>query len=347
MRSLRENRQETIRSCDCMHVLRIVLIVILFAGSVADLPAQLPKLTAPPPPAAEPTAPIDLLGRQTPRSAVMGFMKYDQRGDYTTAARYLQPIPGRNTDLAQRAKEMQELHRWFKGNFALLSDDPRGTVEPGLPPGQVRAGVVTVGGETADVVLVRVDDPAAGKIWLISKDTVTNVPSLYAQMEREKPTLFDQITPSALSNSQLWGMSLARWLGWLLSIPISWLLAWLLALLLSAPERIRCKLRKLPFTSVWQTRVGTPVIGIVAISLHGVFVYLIEPPLLYRVYYGRFLATLLIACLVWLVSRIMDRGFEYPALLMTTSSEPNTSTASITAFAAAASSVTSIAKSLT
>src|SRR5882757_8068994 len=42
-----------------------------------------------------------------------------------------------------------------------------------------------------------------------------------------------------------------------------------------------------------------------------------------------------------------DERLPYPALLMTTSSEPNTSTAAITAFAAAASSVTSIAKSLT
>src|SRR5580692_6627093 len=42
-----------------------------------------------------------------------------------------------------------------------------------------------------------------------------------------------------------------------------------------------------------------------------------------------------------------DERLPYPALLTTTSSEPNTSTAAITAFAAAASSVTSIAKSLT
>src|ERR1700735_4996443 len=42
-----------------------------------------------------------------------------------------------------------------------------------------------------------------------------------------------------------------------------------------------------------------------------------------------------------------DERLPYPALLTTTSSEPNTSTVAITAFAAAASSVTSTAKSLT
>src|SRR5580698_7299867 len=58
--------------------------------------------------------------------------------------------------------------------------------------------------------------------------------------------------------------------------------------------------------------------------------------------------------LVSICARNSDRGVSstderlpYPALLMTTSSEPNASTAAITAFAAAASSVTSIAKSLT
>jgi MscS family membrane protein len=311
MPALRQNREETSTSCDWTHVLRIVLSAILLVGSAAYLTAQLPESAAPPPPTAEPTASVDLLGRQTPHSAMMGFLKYDQRGDYATAARYLQPIPGRNTDLAQRAKELQALQHWFNGNFALLSDDPKGTVEPGLPPGEVRAGVVTIGSETTDVILVRVDDSVAGKIWLISKDTVANIPKLYAQMERGTPTTADRIIPGALTNRQFQGMSLAKWLGWLLSIPISWLLASLLAFLFSVPARIRCKLRKLPFNPIWQTRVGTPIKWIMAISIHGSLVYLLQPPLLYRAYYARFLAALLIACFVWLVSRIMDRGFEY------------------------------------
>ena len=90
---------------------------------------------------------------------MMGLLKYAEREDYETAARYLQPTPGQDTNLAQRAKEFQALQARFKGNIALLSDDPSGTVEAGLPPGQVRAGVLTVGGTTADVILVRVDDP--------------------------------------------------------------------------------------------------------------------------------------------------------------------------------------------
>ena len=240
-----------------------------------------------------------------------GLLKYGERRDFATAARYLQLPPGQDTNLPELGKEFQALHSRFKGDLALLSDDPKGTVEAGLPPGQVRAGVLAVGGTTVDVILVRVEDPEFGKIWLVSKETVARIPELYAQMESEGPTVAERVVPAALTGRRLLDMSLAQWLGWLLSIPISWLLAWLLTLVLSAPRRVWYKLRKLPFRTVWDTPLGMPLRCILAILMHGVFVYLLEPPLLYRVYYVRFLAALLAGCFAWLVSRIADRGFEH------------------------------------
>jgi MscS family membrane protein len=53
-----------------------------------------------------------------------------------------------------------------------------------------------------------------------------------------------------------------------------------------------------------------PLRCIIAILLHALFVYLLEPPLLYRTYYFRFLAGLLAGCVVWFVSRLADQGFE-------------------------------------
>jgi hypothetical protein len=107
------------------------------------------------------------------------------------------------------------------------------------------------------------------------------------------------------------GMSLPKWLGWLVSIPVSWLLTLLLTLVLSAPLRIRSKLRNVPFRPILETQVGVPLKCIVAILLHSVFVYVLEPPLLYRVYYVRFIASLLVGCLVWLMATITDRGYEH------------------------------------
>jgi MscS family membrane protein len=241
----------------------------------------------------------------------MGLLKYGERQDFATAARYLQLTPGQDTDLVQRAKEFQALHTRLKSNVGLLSDDPNGTVEAGLPPGEVSVGVLEVGSTTADVILVRVDDPSSGKIWLVSKETVANIPKLYAQMESEGPTRTNRILPAALSSRLLLGMSLAQWLGWLVSVPISWSLAWLLGLLLSAPRRGWYKLRKLPFTTIWETPLGMPLRCSIAILMHSLFVYLLEPPILYRFYYFRFMAALLVGSLAWLVSRITDRGFYH------------------------------------
>ncbi len=293
------------------HRLALALAIFVAVGSAVHSPAQLHVPTAPSPAETGPTSPVDPLGRETPRSAMLGFLKFEEGEDYENAARYLQTGPEGNANWILQAKEAQDLSGRFKGNIALLSDDPNGTVEPGLPPGQVRAGVLTVGSATVDVILVRVDDPAYGKIWLISKETVASIPQLYARMEGEAPTVADRILPAALANWRLLRMSVAQWAGWLLSIPVSWLLALLLAFLLSMPARIRSKLRRLPFRPIWETRLGIPLKCIVAILLHCLFVYLLRPPLLYRVYYFRLVEAFSVGCFAWLISAISDRGFEH------------------------------------
>jgi MscS family membrane protein len=308
---LRENRPGIRKSSDWTYTFELALAIffyLFYLGSAGYSPAQIP---ASPPAKTEPTAKIDLFGRETPRRSAMGLLRYGAGQDFANAARYLQPTPGQETNLVQRAKELQALHSRFRGDIDLLSDDPEGKVEAGLPPGQVRAGVWVVGGTTTDVILVRVDDPASGNIWLVSKETVASIPELYAQMKSEGPTLADRIVPAALNGRQVLGMSLAQWLGWLLSIPISWLLAWLLSFLLSAPSRVWYKLQKLPIRTFWRTPLGMPLRCIMAILMHSFFVYLLEPPLLYRAYYSRFLAALLAVCFAWLVSRIADRSFDH------------------------------------
>jgi MscS family membrane protein len=285
----------------------VVLAFFLLAGLPASSRAQLPKSA---PPTAAPAAPLDPLRRETPRSTAEGLAKCGVREDFACAARYLQPPPGQQMDMQEVARELQALRSGYKGNLILLSEDPNGAVEEGLPPGEQRAGVVEIGGATVDVILVRVDDPKYGKIWLVSSETVAKVPQLYAQMKSQGPTLAERVEPAALRHHRLLGMSVGRWLGWLISIPISWLLAWVLAFLLSVPRRVWLKLRRVSLKTIWETELGLPIKCIMAIVIHGILVYLLEPPLLYRLYYFRFLSALLVACFAWLVGRIMDRGFE-------------------------------------
>lgn len=293
-----------------VHEFAVAVALFLYAGSSANLQAQLAKPTPSPSPKAEPALPADPLGRETPRGAMMGFLKSLSREDYTTAAQYLQPPDDHGTNLEQLMRQLRVLRRNFNGDIALLSDDPTGDVEPGLPQGEVRAGSFQAGSTTADVILVRVDDPAAGKIWLISKGTLASAAKLVQVVKREPPALIVRVLPAALTQKEVLGMSLAEWLGWLLSFPISLLLAWPIGFLLSVPRLVLCKVRKLPFRSVWKRPFGKPLRYILAISINSLFVYLLHPPLFYRVYYMRLMAALLAVCLIWLFAGIADHGFE-------------------------------------
>lgn len=119
---LRENRRGIRKSFDWTAILEISLGIFFYLAIAAYSPAQIP---ASPPAKAEPTATIDPLGRETPRGAAIGILKYLERQDFATAARYLQPPPGQNIDLVQTAREFQGVRHWFSGDIALLSDDPK------------------------------------------------------------------------------------------------------------------------------------------------------------------------------------------------------------------------------
>ena len=142
MSLLRRYRKGVGRLLKQTYTLRFFFVFLLFGGWALSSPAQLPKLPTPEP-KAEPAPPQDPLGRQTPRSSLINFMKYETSGDYATAARFLQLPPGEN--LPELIKEFRALYPNFQGSINLISDDPNGSVEPGLPPGQERVGVMKVG----------------------------------------------------------------------------------------------------------------------------------------------------------------------------------------------------------
>ena len=129
----------------------------------------------------------------------MGLLKSANLEDYATASHYLQVPEDRSIDLEQLTRQLRGLRRYFEGDIALLSDNPNGTLERGLPPGEFRAGTLHVGNAYVNVILVRVPDPAAGKIWLISKESVTSAAKLLQGVKREPPTGLARLLPAALT----------------------------------------------------------------------------------------------------------------------------------------------------
>ena len=93
----------------------------------------------PKPPAVKPVGPEDDFERGVPRSSVKGFLDAARKGDYERAAQYLdlRNLParmGRNpgSTLAKQLKVVLDRALWV--DLDLLSDDPKGHSDDGLPP---------------------------------------------------------------------------------------------------------------------------------------------------------------------------------------------------------------------
>jgi MscS family membrane protein len=284
----------------------VVLISLLFAlqafGQVIKPPNRVSK-------PAEPIEQhlVDTLGRDSPRGTLVGFLKYSRRGDYTTAARFLQAPTGRKGELEIRAQELQELMDLsFQGNVDFASERPEGTLDDGLPLDRERLGVLSVGDLRVNLVLVRVDDVPPFKLWLISKESVTEAQFLYKEL---RPSQILNRVPEVLTRPFLFSISGIQWTGWLISIPLAYWGSWCVVFLLGLPMHIA--------TRVWKTAPGTllshfrsPFRYMTIILIHGAIVYWLRIPLFFRIYYTRFLIVLLLIGVFWFFFRAVAVGFD-------------------------------------
>ena len=159
-----------------------VLIVIVFASSRLTAQSVTGLLGMRPQQAA--TAQADPLGRNTPSGTVLGFLQAVQDGNDVAAADYLQMSAARRqsqgAELAAKLKVLMD--RAFVGHLGRISTSPEGNPENGVIDQQT-VGFFSFPDSDVPVVLVRVTDPSAGKIWLFSAETLSKVPELYDNIE--------------------------------------------------------------------------------------------------------------------------------------------------------------------
>src|SRR5215475_8784973 len=105
-----------------------------------------------PPSAATAQVIEDPLGRDTPRGAVLGFIKAIERENYELAAQYLDTKlkPQQRQEVAQQLGEV--LNRKLSTNLDRLSRKAEGDLEDGLANNLERVGVVTR--ESGDVEIL-------------------------------------------------------------------------------------------------------------------------------------------------------------------------------------------------
>jgi MscS family membrane protein len=245
---------------------------------------------------------IDPLGRNTPSNSVLGFLKAATAGDYNIAAQYLQMSAARRQSEGEQTaiKLKYVLDKAFVGNYSRFNQ-PEGMPQEGVPLGHQKLGTMTAGDVEADLDLVRVSDPSAGKIWLISADTLAKLPELYDQVKARQ---VESKLPAVLVKHQLGGMPLWQWLALLVATPFAAGLGWLILFVMEIPLRWWARRRGRMDVANWRS-VSGPAWLLAGTLIHQVFVVYLRMPLLLRHYYFQITSTALILSAVWIVWRVV------------------------------------------
>ena len=291
--------------------LRLSLTLLLFSG--APVFSQIPGLSAvqptpAPTPAAkaEPGVPPDPLGRETPRGTLLGFLKAAQDEHYNVAVQYFQPLTNRRRHSEEDDEEIAEqlltiFNQKFAGALDLISHDPLGRLDDGLPPDQEKVSGALGSGTKYPILMVRLEDEQGRKLWYFARSSLEHVPEIYDSLTF--PELEKQI-PQTLVAHRLLAMPLWQWIAILLFLPIALLTGRLLTLLAvflisqwrkarGKPALIREKFFKVD-----------PITLTFAILLHYFFVGYIGTSLIYRLYYRHIVWVFLAFAFYWILIRM-------------------------------------------
>ena len=283
---------------------KLLVLLLLAAAQPSVLHAQTLQrsVTAPPAPAAAPALDPLELGRETPRGTAIGFIRAAQSENYDLAVQYFEPRRRSNVEpdreLAQQLLDI--LNARFAGPLDSISNDPAGRQDGGPPREQVAAGAIRGLSESFSLYLVHVEVIHGTKVWLISRQTLDQVPEVYdslrfPQLERQLPKFFVKV--------RVVGMPLWQWIAIVVFAPIALLLGWMVALLIRAFSRRARPVLGLGASPAAPRRRFGPAAVLVAVIIHYYFVYLIGASILYRQYYLNLLIILLAAAIYWAITR--------------------------------------------
>ncbi len=170
-----------------------------------------------------------------------------------------------------------------------------------MPLGRQKIGTMSSGDIEADLDLVRVSDPSAGKIWLISADTLVKVPELYDQVEARQ---VEKKLPKVLVKHQFAGVPLWQWLALLVAVPVAAGIGWLILVLLEIPVRWWARRRGQTEIANWRS-VSAPAWLLAGTLAHQIFVRYLGIALLPRHYYFQITSIALIVSVTWIVWRFV------------------------------------------
>ncbi|MGB8013710.1 MAG: mechanosensitive ion channel family protein [Terriglobales bacterium] len=246
-------------------------------------------------------ASADPLGRDTPSGTVLGFLQAAQDGNEKTAADYLQMSASRRQsqgpDIAAKLKVLMDSA--FVGSVRRISTRPEGNPDYGTADQQT-IGAFANEDQDVPVVLVRVTDPNAGKVWLFSAETLSKVPELSDNVEAHQ---VENKLPRSLVRIVFLGMPLWQWLALFAAIPVALAIGWTLVVLLAIPRRLWLKLRHRPNLHGYRGMSAPLLVSFSALA-HRVMAAYLGLPLLPRFYYYRTIGVLISIGFFWFLLRV-------------------------------------------
>jgi MscS family membrane protein len=213
---------------------RAVAVGLLSAGLllICSTASAQPGVSVSPSISGQPEAPHDVLGRNTPRGTVLGFLIAAREGHNESAAQYL------NTNQRGKAAALLAhqlfivLDRRLPAGLAQLSDRPEGMSPFQTQPDRNVIGTISSDGGNVDIIVERVSRRKDGLLWLFSGDTLSAVPRLYEE-EGSDAIPIEDVIPKFLVDTLIARTPLYQWLALFVGMPLLYLFTVLLNRLLS------------------------------------------------------------------------------------------------------------------
>ncbi len=257
--------------------------------------------------AAAPAAPTDPLGRQSPRSAVTGFLETCRNHDYQKASEYLdlrqlsRRARQQGPDLAKKLEAVLNSEPQF--NVLELSRNPQGNLSDDPDSDREHIATIRQDGRNLTLDLERVTLSAgAPPVWLFSQDTVAALPKIHA----ETPPVIDGYLPSFLVSHDLLETPLWKWLAITILavalLSVSRLLERLLALVVSIPQRRFRRKWSIP----WVQPALRPLRVLLLLAIFRIGLEFVDPSAIARLYLGRAMELILVWSIAWWLIRVVE-----------------------------------------
>jgi MscS family membrane protein len=271
---------------------------VLQQGSKPD-PADADQTAPEPPPGV-----ADDLQRETPRRSVEAYLTAVRKGDYETAAEYLdlrrlpkEQIETEGPTLARHLKIVLNRTLWI--DLDGLSPTGEGHEQDGLPSYRDLVGRIKGADATHDVLLQHVPRGDGVLIWKFASATVAKIPELYEEFGFG---LLGDRLPSVLYDVDIFGYELRYWV----ALVVAPIVCYLLAALLTGVILFFLRRRVTPLTTQLSRFVGGPLRLVIAVLVLSALRQRASLPLSLGAFVLAIEDTLLILAFAWTALRIAD-----------------------------------------